>query len=171
MRHLLIMRHAKSDWDTRAKSDFDRPLSKRGKHDAPRMGRWLLENKLIPDWILSSPALRAKETALHVCKALGIKTDAIHWQPAIYEAELKSLLGVLAQCPKDKQLTLLIGHNPGLESLLDYLAEGTTAFPANKKRMPTAAIAYLELPNDWDTFDRGRGKLKALTYPKALPDA
>jgi phosphohistidine phosphatase len=171
MRHLLIMRHAKSDWDTGAKSDFDRPLSKRGKRDAPRMGQWLLENKLIPDWILSSPALRAKETALHVCKALGIKTDAIHWQPAIYEAELKSLLGVLAQCPKDKQLTLLIGHNPGLENLLDYLTEGTTAFPANKKRIPTAAIAYLALPSDWDTFDRGRGKLKAITYPKALPDA
>lgn len=169
MRHLLIMRHAKSDWDTGALSDLDRPLSKRGKRDAPRMGCWLLENRLIPDWIVSSPALRAKETVLEVCKALGIKQGEIHWERAIYEAELKSLLGVLERCPGDRKLTLLVGHNPGLEELLQYLTEGAAAVSMREKRMPTAAIAHLELPDEWRGLKRGSGKLNTLMRPKSLP--
>jgi len=155
------MRHAKSDWDTGAATDFDRPLNKRGEHDAPRIGQWLHENKLIPDWIISSPALRARETVLLVCDELGLKKKAIHWEEKLYAAELKTLLTALAQCPEDKHLVMLVGHNPGLEELLIYL---TTM----ENRMPTAAIACVRLPEDWGRLKRGSGKLEALMFPKGL---
>jgi phosphohistidine phosphatase len=170
MRDLLIMRHAKSNWNNKTQNDFDRPLSERGQRNATRIGYWLLEHSLIPDWIVSSPALRASETVLHVCQALGIRKAQIHWEPAVYEAELKPLLKVLACCPEDKQLTLLVGHNPGLEELLQYLVGGNTTVAMNEKIMPTAAIAHLELPDDWRALTCGAGRLKTLMHPKVLPE-
>ena len=71
-RELLVLRHAKSAWDTNAPSDFERPLAKRGRRAAPRVGRWLEEQGLIPDHVVSSPAERAKQTVIAVCQALGI---------------------------------------------------------------------------------------------------
>ena len=65
-RELLILRHAKSAWDTNAPSDFERPLAKRGRRAAPRVGRWLEEQGLIPDHVVSSPAERAKQTVIAV---------------------------------------------------------------------------------------------------------
>ena len=113
-RRLLVMRHAKSDWDSGPGSDFDRPLAKRGERDAPRMGRWLREQALIPDRVVSSPAVRARQTCLLVCEALAIKKGQIHWEPEIYAAEVTTLLNVLARCPEKTQRLLLVGHNPGL---------------------------------------------------------
>ena len=162
-RRLLIMRHAKSDWDMAAATDFDRPLNKRGERDAPCMGQWLRKNKLIPDWIISSPALRAKETVLLVCEELGLKKKAIHWEEKLYAAELKTLLTALAQCPEDRHLVMLVGHNPGLEELLVYLT-------GMENRMPTAAIACIQLPQNWGRLKRGSGQLETLIFPKALAD-
>ena len=70
-RELLILRHAKSAWDTSAATDFERPLAKRGRRDAPRVGRFLLDQGLIPDYVVSSPAERAKQTVIGVCEQLG----------------------------------------------------------------------------------------------------
>lgn len=170
-RRLLVMRHAKSDWDSGALGDFDRPLSNRGKRDAPRMGRWLLGSKLIPDWVISSPAVRAKDTAVKVCKELGVERSAIHWETEIYGAELGQLLQVLARCPASKRLVLLVGHNPGLEALVKYLAGEPEGLPRTGNLMPTAAIACLALPEDWTALQPAIGRLEVLTYPKALPDA
>lgn len=169
-RRLLVMRHAKSDWDRGAGSDFDRPLAKRGLRDAPRMGRWLLDQGLIPDWVVSSPALRARETALAVCHKLGLDEGSIHWERSIYAAEVPALLDVLARCPQDRALVLLIGHNPGLEELVEYLARGSGTVPSRPKLLPTAAVACLELPRDWAALKPGSGRLTALVVPKALPD-
>ena len=71
-RELQLLRHAKSDWETGALNDFDRPLAKRGLNQAPGIGTWLLEEDLVPDLVLSSPAQRAKETALLVCAAMEL---------------------------------------------------------------------------------------------------
>ncbi|MBK5970686.1 MULTISPECIES: SixA phosphatase family protein [Thiorhodovibrio] len=170
-RELLIMRHAKSDWDGAARRDFDRPLAKRGKRDAPRVGAWLYREGLVPDLILSSPAERARATVIKVCKRLDINRQDIQWQEQIYEAETTTLLELLGQCPPESSTVLLVGHNPGLESLLRYLTDNDFDPPADGKLLPTAALARLEMPADWSQLARGCANLISLTRPKHLPDS
>ncbi|MFH0342745.1 MAG: SixA phosphatase family protein [Chromatiales bacterium] len=166
-RHVLVMRHAKSDWDRGSGSDFDRPLAKRGERDAPRMGRWLREQALIPDRVVSSPAVRARQTCLLVCEALAIKKGQIHWEPAIYAADVTTLLNVLARCPEKTQRLLLVGHNPGLEELVAYLAAG--GLPTRGKLMPTGAVVGIRLPESWAGLKPGCGHIETRLVPKALP--
>lgn len=169
-RELLILRHAKSDWDHAAARDFDRPLAKRGKRDAPRVGAWLYREGLIPDVILSSPAERARATALKVCKSLEIKKQQIHWDDTLYGAGLDQLLAVLARSQASASVVLLVGHNPGLESLLCYLTDDDFEPPADGKLLPTATLARLEMPPDWSQLKRGCANLISVTRPKHLPD-
>ena len=167
-RELLILRHAKSDWKSDAASDFDRPLAKRGKKDAPRIGAWLYREGLMPDAVVSSPAERARETTLKVCKSLDFNKKAIAWDDAIYESELADLLAVLARCPADAATVLLIGHNPGLEELVRHLTGGDHDEPSDGKLLPTGAVARLEMPNDWSSLDAGCAVLLSITRPKQL---
>jgi phosphohistidine phosphatase SixA len=83
-RELLILRHAKSAWNTDAASDFERPLAKRGKKAAPRVGRFLLQQGLVPDFVVSSPAMRARQTVIAVCGQMDINPDQISWDDRIY---------------------------------------------------------------------------------------
>ena len=76
-RELLILRHAKSAWDTPAETDFDRPLNGRGKRDAPRIGAWLMAQALLPDHVIASPARRARQTTRRVCKELGLDASKV----------------------------------------------------------------------------------------------
>ncbi len=167
-RELLILRHAKSDWDGGATSDFERPLAKRGRKDAPRVGEWLYREGMIPTLIISSPAQRARETALKVCKCLDLSKRDIVWDPEIYEADLPALLGVLSRVPAAARLVLLIGHNPGLEDLLRYLAGADVDEPDDGKLLPTAAVARLEMPDDWLFLELGCAGLVGIVRPRQL---
>ncbi|MEE4379004.1 MAG: histidine phosphatase family protein [Candidatus Competibacteraceae bacterium] len=166
-RQLLILRHAKSDWDNEVLTDFDRPLAERGKKDAPRMGAWLHEQGLIPDYVVSSPAKRAKQTVRKVCKELGIADAEIHWEPRIYEASRYTLGQVLADCPAQAQRVLLVGHNPGLENLLAFLCD-SVPLSADGKLLPTATVAQLAMPEDWSQLDPSTAQLLQLTRPRSL---
>lgn len=167
-RELLLLRHAKSDWDSGAVTDFDRPLSKRGRRDAPRIGEWLYREGLIPGLILSSPAARARETALKVCKGLDYSKRDIRWETRLYEADLDALLQVLAVAAQGPISVLVVAHNPGLESLLRYLADGDLDEAKDGKLLPTAALARLEMPDDWRLLEAGCASLVTLLRPKAL---
>lgn len=167
-RELLILRHAKSDWDSGTSSDFDRPLSKRGKNDAPRVGAWLYREGLVPDHVISSPAERARQTAVKVCKGLELDKKQIAWDPEIYLGDVAELLAVLARCPSNARTVLLIGHNPGLESLVQYLAGDDLEMPKDGKLLPTATLARLEMPEDWSQLVRGCAQAVSVTRPKAL---
>jgi phosphohistidine phosphatase len=167
-RELLILRHAKSDWDSGAAIDFDRPLSRRGKGDAPKVGAWLYREGLVPDYVVSSPAERARQTAVKVCKGLELAKKRIVWDPELYEAGVPALLDCLSRCPADVSTVLLIGHNPGLESLLAHLVGDELEFPADGKLLPTAAIARLEMPEDWSNLAAGCAQLVSVTRPKSL---
>jgi phosphohistidine phosphatase len=167
-RELLILRHAKSDWDSGAASDFDRPLNRRGKNDAPRVGAWLYREGLVPDHVISSPAERARQTAVKVCKGLELSKKQIVWNPEIYEADLSGLLAVLARCPSDARTVLLVGHNPGLESLVQYLAGDDLEGVKDGKLLPTATVARLEMPDDWSKLERGCAQMVSVTSPKGI---
>ena len=168
-RQLLILRHAKSAWDTDAASDFDRPLAKRGRKDAPRMGKWLRKSGLTPDYVISSPALRAQQTAIEACKAMGIDRKQIHWEPRLYGAGAATLLAVLGACPAEPATVMIVGHNPGLEMLLQHLCGGNTPVSADGKLLPTATVARLRMPEVWDNLPRGAADRVAITRPRSLP--
>lgn len=167
-RELLILRHAKSAWDTGAASDFDRPLAKRGRKAAPRVGRYLAAQGLRPDFVVSSPALRAKQTVIAVCDEMDIDEESIHWDERIYGGWTTTLIDVLRDSPDTAVRVLIAGHNPGLESLVESLSSEPVEIPGDGKLMPTAAVAHLEIGSDWRRLDRGAGRLLSLTRARSL---
>lgn len=165
-RELLLLRHAKSDWETAALSDFDRPLAKRGRKDAPGVGAWLAEEGLVPDRVISSPAERAKETAVLVCEAMDYDKKKIRWDEDLYAAEVSALLAALAECQSKPRVVMLVGHNPGMEDLMRYLLGDEVQTPPDGKLLPTAAIARLAMPDDWQHLEAGSAKLIDVRRPR-----
>ena len=160
MKTLLLMRHAKSSWKDSSLKDIDRPLNKRGQKAAPRMGEKLKEVGLKPQAILSSPALRARDTAEMVAKKSGFKKD-VRLIDSFYMGEPDAYLHEIVQLPDDLDRVLVIGHNPGLEAFMQILTREIEA-------LPTAAIANLSLPVEhWSELTlQTAGKLEALFSPK-----
>jgi phosphohistidine phosphatase len=167
-RELLLLRHGKSDWSV-SSDDFHRPLKLQGKRDAQRAGSWLLRQGLVPDHVVSSPAERAGATAAKASKVMAIGTRTIRLDERIYEADLEGLRGVLADCPRQAQRVLLVGHNPGLEKLLAFLLPGKVPAGKDGKVLPTATLARLEMPDDWSRLNAGCAVLAGITRPSALP--
>lgn len=167
-RELQLLRHAKSDWETGALSDFDRPLAKRGLKEAPGIGTWLLEEDLVPDLVISSPAQRAKETAILVCAAMAYHKKHILWHEELYAAEVSALLDTLASCRTKPRVVMLIGHNPGMEELMRYLVGDRVETPPDGKLLPTATLARLEMPKKWGKLEVGCAKLLDVHRPRRM---
>jgi len=166
-RTLILLRHGKSDWSTN-NDDFDRPLKKRGKNASRQVGKWLSANQRVPDFVITSPATRAMQTAEIACEAMGINKEDIYSRKHIYLATTEELLYVLEDCPEQAQCVMLVGHNPGLEELLYYLVNGTMTIPEDGKLMPTATLAILEMPDAWAQLQTGSAKLEFLLRPREL---
>ncbi len=162
MRTLLLMRHAKSSHDSEQLSDHDRPLDQRGRLDATRMGRFLIERNIVPQGFVSSTAVRARETAQLVMKGANQRGEP-DLKAELYMAEPLAYVQVLSQLLFDFQRVMLVGHCPGIESTLGH-------FTGKARHMPTGAIAYIELPlNAWKEITmKSRGELLNLWLPKDL---
>jgi phosphohistidine phosphatase len=163
MKQLLLLRHAKSSWGDMNLADHDRPLNKRGKQDAPRMGDLLRYEDIVPDLIVSSTAKRARTTAQIVADAAGYEGEVVLTRD-LYHADASNYLEVARDFGADNQCIMLVGHNPGLENLVDDLA-------GSYERMPTAALAFFLLKLDaWADLDEDvDATLQAVWIPKALP--
>ena len=167
-RELLLLRHGKSDWDA-GTDDINRPLKDRGKRGAQRIGVWLAQQQLLPDRVISSPAERALVTAQKCCKVMGIGAADIVQDKRIYQADPAELLQVLADCPASAKRVMLVGHNPGLEHLLELLVEQPPEVPEDTKLMPTATLARLQTASEWDALAKGRASLLQLIRASSLP--
>lgn len=163
-KQLLILRHGKSDWDVDC-NDYNRPLKKRGKRAVKKTAFYLLEQKLIPDYIISSPAKRATDTAKRICKALRLEEKQVNIDSRLYAAGLKDLLSVLADVPAEAIQVLLVGHNPGLEMILEYLYEGEIKIPESGKLLVTATLAVLCLPENWNSLSKGCAQTLSIIRP------
>lgn len=168
-RELLLLRHGKSDWSVDT-DDFHRPLKDRGKRGAQHIGVWLQQQALTPDLIISSPAERALVTAQKCGKVMGIGAKHIQKDKRIYMADTSELLDVLADCPPKANRIMLVGHNPGFEELLSFLAHEPIDIPDDGKLMPTSTIARLVMPDNWHHLKQGAASLLLLVRAKALPD-
>ncbi len=165
-RELWLLRHGKAE-RYNGDEDYDRRLKKRGKRDASQMARWLQEQAMLPDAVISSPATRAIMTAKIVCDLLKFDTAQIQLEKRLYDEGLVRVKSVLAECPATCKRVLLVGHNPELEELLAYLVN-PLHLPDLEKLLPTAALARLVLPNDWAQLEKDCAKLLCITTPKSL---
>ena len=127
-------------------ADHDRPLNKRGKRDAPLIGRLLKKKGLVPDIIISSTAIRARSTAEAVAKASGYKGEIV-FDKSLYAAGPDAYLSVMHDLSNEYARVLIIGHNPGLEELLEMLT-------GEIHLMPTCSLAHVKLRVDkWSEID------------------
>lgn len=165
MKTLLLMRHAKSSWKESNIPDHDRPLNRRGKHDAPLMGKLLRDQKMNLDLIISSTALRAETTANLIAKAIRYKGKII-LDKSIYNAEPMDLLTLLSNSSDEYNSILLVGHNPTMEETVQMIINSPEI------TMATCAIAHLTLSIDtWTDLKEKRtfsGKLENFWIPKEL---
>ncbi len=145
MKKLILMRHAKSDWNHPNLPDSQRPLNPRGKQDALRMGALLQREGIKIDVIFCSTAQRTRETLALLLEEYTFEGE-IHFEKKLYEADLHTYLDVLAELPADVETAMLIGHNPTMASALEFFTDIFETFK-------TATIAYLSFDVDrWDAL-------------------
>ncbi len=162
MKTLLLMRHAKSSWNDSKLADHERPLNKRGRQDAPMMGELLVDRELVPQLILSSSALRSRQTAELLAETSGFSGD-VTYSNKLYMAEVDEYINALRALPDDNERVMVIGHNPGMETLLQILS-------GQIQSLPTAVIAHLVLPIEhWSELSaETSGELVEIWLPKEL---
>ena len=160
-KRLILLRHAKSDWRSGVATDFERPLNQRGRHDAPRVGRWLHFNAMRPDVICCSSAKRARETLELIATELNISQTEVQFMGELYHANEAEITAIVEEQLLITDTVMIVGHNPGFEMvLLNYCPD--TAMPKDRKLMTTACVAVIDFE---ETPEPGRGNLKYLRRP------
>ncbi|MDJ0942956.1 MAG: histidine phosphatase family protein [Kiloniellales bacterium] len=167
---LMLLRHAKSDWSDPALADFDRPLNKRGRRAAPLIGRHLRKQGLIPDLVLCSSALRARQTWELVSAELKAEVP-IKFLRSLYLAPPSRLLATVQRQPKKVERLMMVGHNPGMENLAAHLAGGGDAKlrARMREKFPTATLAVLGFAAEaWAGVAAGGGELQRFVVARDL---
>jgi len=161
VKQLILVRHAKSSWKTHGVSDFDRPLNKRGEHDAPMMGRRLAALDIVPDVIIASPARRAIDTAEIIARETGVPLDQVLPDIRIYAATASALIRAIREWDDNWDQVLMVGHNPGIRDA-GMLLVGDVIGP-----FPTCAVLSIELHVDhWSQIEPACGRSLFSDTPK-----
>ena len=161
MKVLTIVRHAKSSWKDLSLHDSQRPLNKRGKRDAPEMGRRIKEHGIRPSLIISSPAVRAWTTAKVVAEQIGYPREFLQKESGLYHASVEEILDVIVAQDNGFNNLMLFGHNPGLTDFANYLVPGLT------NNLPTTGVVSVEIDTeDWSLYDLPATKLLVHDWPK-----
>jgi phosphohistidine phosphatase len=161
MKELTLVRHAKSSWKDPKLDDHERPLNKRGERDAPMIGSRLAKRNYSPDLIISSPAVRALETATIFAEKLGYRRKKIVVEGSVYAASVDDLLGVVRSLDDSVIRVMLFGHNPGLTELANCLG------PRPIGNIPTCGVVQLEFDTDnWARVGGVAAKEILYEFPK-----
>ena len=163
MKHLTLIRHAKSSWDNSSLTDFERPLNKRGIHDAPKVGAVLEEAGVSFDRVLCSDARRAKQTLLLISHSVPIDEDVIEYRSDMYGASARHLLSCVAEQADTVSDIALVGHNPGMEDLAYTLAGEVVG------AMSTCNVVQIKLDCDsWSDLPGLTGNVTLIIRPRDL---
>ncbi len=161
MKRLILMRHAKSDWNHPGLSDHDRPLNTRGRRAAPAMGAWLIAAGFAPDQALVSSAARTQETF-----RLSDLTCPARTKAALYNAEAMAILKVIQNADEAATTVIVIAHQPGMQETANRLLPDWEI-----DEYPTAKAAILEIDSpSWFEVTWGDGRLIAEMAPKLLTE-
>lgn len=163
MKKLFIVRHAKSSWDFPDLDDFDRPLNKRGKKNAPEMGRRLAKRGIRPQLLIASPAKRAAATARRIAEEISFPKSEILKEPCFYHGTNQDVIEVLRRQKHEIESIMIFGHNPGWTELTNYLS-GSKIY-----NIPTCGVAEIDFDVlSWKEIGAEKGNLIFLDYPKKL---
>jgi len=161
MKHLILVRHAKSSWKDSTLEDHERPLNNRGKREAPFMAKKFREKKMDVDLIVSSTAERAMDTAKEFAKKLDYKKEKIVGDSALYLVEADELLAYVKKLDDDYKSIMLFGHNPGFTWFANYLTNGKI------ENVPTCGIVAIDFDTKvWNEIAEGTGIVRFFEYPK-----
>lgn len=162
MKRLYLIRHAKSSWSDPDLSDIDRPLNKRGKRDAPFMGKRLKKaHRANPDIILSSPAKRALRTAKILAREIDYPKGKIEIKDSLYGSGVQAMLNIIHYLDDSLDEVMLFGHNPDITSLANYLSDQQV------DNIPTCGIFRVDFDvQSWKDVKKGAGIFKFFDYPK-----
>ncbi|MEW6506499.1 MAG: histidine phosphatase family protein [Bacteroidota bacterium] len=161
MKTLYLIRHAKSSWDDKDLTDFERPLNKRGNRDAPFMALLLKEEKVVPDLIISSPALRAISTAQIFADKFDYPKNKILLEKSIYLSGIKELEAIVQSIPDSHNIVFVFGHNPSITHYANHLGN---KFITNIPTCGIVGIGFYE--KNWHKVEMGKGKTFRLEFPK-----
>jgi phosphohistidine phosphatase len=165
LKTLLLIRHAKSDWNDPALKDFDRPLNERGKKNAPEMAKRLLDKDIKIDTLISSPAKRAKKTAELIAKEYDIKKEKIIFIDQLYLAEPSVFFDVISQIDDEHKHVALFSHNPGITDFANQLAD------VRIDNIPTCGVFAIKMNGKhWKDFAEAEKEFWFFDYPKAGED-
>lgn len=163
MKRVFFVRHAKSSWKDPALSDLERPLNKRGQRDAPVMGYWLADLIHHTAVYVSSPALRARATAVQFCLAAGVRPESLLTSQSLYFRGTEGILEVVRQLPEVYDTAILFSHNPELTELANRFCDKPIA------NVPTCGIFELTHPGtSWGSFGDAQTRFDRFVYPKML---
>ncbi len=152
MKYLTLIRHAEASQPIGV-TDFDRTLSGYGAQMAPRLGRRLEQQSLMPDVVYVSPAARTRETAKIICYEIGYPAEDCILQETLYRASLKSLVQLLQEVDEDRQHLMIVAHNPGLSELAQFLCQSGTGVP---NHMATCSVVKMAIPVEyWALIEQG----------------
>jgi len=161
MKILSIVRHAKSSWKDTSLADRKRPLNKRGKHDAPIMGKRILDHGIRPSLIVTSPATRARTTAKIIAGELNYPKEFLQREDHLYHASLDEILDVIVAQDDSFNSLMVVGHNPGLTDLVNFLQPGLT------NNLPTAGVVSVQIDQEnWNLFERPQTQLLVHDWPR-----
>lgn len=161
MKTIYLIRHAKSSWDNEGLTDFERPINNRGNRDAPFMASLLKKEKVLPDLIIASPALRVKTTAEIFAVELNYPKNKISFENSLYLCGIKELEEIVQGISDSNKIVLLFGHNPALTNYANHLGN---KFITN---IPTCGIVGIEFKEtSWCEVERGKGKTFRFEFPK-----
>lgn len=159
---LLLVRHAKSSWDSLTLSDFNRPLNERGKNDAPKMAKRLLKRNVKINAFISSPAKRAKKTAQYFIKEYGGKEEDIIFVSALYDESIKDFEATIKEINDKYDNVAIFSHNPGITAFANLLIDN-----ANIANMPTCSVFAVKANVDkWKDFSKANKDFLFFDYPK-----
>lgn len=161
MKTLILIRHAKSSWRDPTLQDFDRPLNKRGRRNAPFMGQILRQKNISFDQMYTSPAKRAADTARYICAAMDYAAEGIEAEPGLYHASADDLLDFVHALDNQLDAVAIVGHNPGLNDFTNMLGDKPI------DNVPTAGVVILRASVDhWPEIRQGAATLHDFDYPK-----
>lgn len=161
MKKLLLIRHAKSDWSQGNLADSERTLNERGFKNAKMMAERLVCRGLIPQKVISSPAVRAKTTAELFCQTFEIPPTEIQYKEQVYEATSSVLMQVVNTIDDQYDFVALFGHNPGITNFIVNLCN------SDIYNLPTCGMVLISFPfESWELISYETGFEKLYDYPK-----
>ena len=163
MKRLMLLRHAKSDWDSGAASDHERPLAARGRKAAKAMGRFMVQAELVPDFAVTSTAMRAR-TTLELAMEAGEWTCEVSETRSLYHAGVDDVLAIVSESADTDGSVLIVGHQPTWGGVVERLTGADT-------RMATGTLVGIDLRTDsWSWIRPGLGELAFIVPPRLLTD-